>query len=285
MSTEVTPTTAAVYIPEMWTGGVKNYMERKMLLEGLVDNSLSGAVQGMGDVFHIPKYAVDSAVTKTAGTALTAAANTHTEATLTINQHKAVYKIVEDISRIQAMPGLFEKEVSGMGYALAKAQDDFIVTKLAGGASANYIDLSSDNTISAANLRTAITTLRDLDISPEDGDVALVVNPTVYASLFSISDFSDASKFGAGNAPSATGAFGLIYGIPVYASSAVSSSTDDGTNAGFMFHKSAVAFARQSGPRVQAQASLANIGTEVVSDVLYGGSTVFDTRIVTFNNP
>ena len=60
----------------MWTGGVKNYMERKMLLEGLVDNSLSGDVQGMGDVYHIPKYAVDSAVTKTAGTALTAAANT-----------------------------------------------------------------------------------------------------------------------------------------------------------------------------------------------------------------
>ena len=52
-----------------------------------------------------------------------------------------------------------------------------------------------------------------------------------------------------------------------------------------MFHKSAVAFARQSGPRVQAQASLANIGTEVVSDVLYGGATVFDSRIVTFNNP
>jgi len=281
---EITPTTAAVYIPEMWTGGVKNYMERKMLLEGLVDNSLSGTVQGMGDVFHIPKYAVDSAVTKTAGTALTAAANTHTEATLTVNQHKAVYKIVEDISRIQAMPGLFEKEVSGMGYALAKAQDDFIVTKLAGGASANYIDLGSDNTISAANLRTAITTLRDLDIAPEDGDVALVVNPTVYASLFALSDFSDASKFGAG-APAAEGTYSMIYGIPVYASSAVSSSTADGTNAGFMFHKSAVAFARQSGPRVQAQASLANIGTEVVSDVLYGGATVFDTRIVTFNNP
>ena len=48
---------------------------------------------------HIPKYAEDSAVTKTAGTALTAAASTHTEATLTIDQHKAVYKIVDDIAK------------------------------------------------------------------------------------------------------------------------------------------------------------------------------------------
>jgi hypothetical protein len=260
-------------------------MERKMVVENLVDSSLNGLVKQMGDVFHIPKYAVDAAVTKTAGTALTAAANTHTEATLTINQHKAVYKIVDDISKIQAISGLFEREVSGMGYALAKAQDDFLVTKLDGGASANDIDLSSDNTISAANLRSAIVTLRDLDISPEDGDVALLVNPTVYGSLFAISDFSDSSKFGAGNAPSVTGSYGMIYGIPVYSSSAVSSATADGTNAGFMFHKSAVSFARQDGPSMESARSLSHLGQELVASVLYGGATVFDTRIVTFTNP
>ena len=281
----VTPTTSAVYVPEMWSAGVKNYMERKMVVENLVDNSLSGLVGNSGDVFHIPKYAVDAAVTKTAGSALTAAANTHTESTLTVDQHKAVYKIVDNISRIQGIPGLFEREVQGMGYALAKAQDDFLVTKLDGGAAANDIDLTSDNTISAANLRAAIVTLRGLDISPEDGDVALLVNPTVYGSLFAIADFSDASKFGAGNAPSVTGSYGMIYGIPVYSSSAVSSATADGTNAGFMFHKSAVSFARQDGPSMASAESVSHIGTEVCASVLFGGATVFDTRIVTFTNP
>ena len=280
----VTPTTAAVYIPEIWSAGVKNYMERKLVLEGLVDTSLTGLVQGRGDVFHIPKYAEDSAVTKTAGTALTAAASTHTEATLTIDQHKAVYKIVDDIAKIQANPGLLEKEVEGMGYALAKAADAFIVTKLDGGASGNDVALSTDNTMSAANLRTAITTLRNEDISPEDGNVALVVNADVYGSLFAIQDFVDASRFGSG-APAASGNFGMIYGIPVYSSTAVSNSGTTGANAGYMFDKSAVAFARQSGPRVMSAPSLANIGTEIVSDLLYGGATVFDNRIVTFTNP
>jgi len=275
----------AVYIPEIWSAGVKNYMERKMVVENLVDSSLNGLVKAQGDVFHIPKYAVDSAVTKTAGTALTAAASTHTESTLTVDQHKAVYKIVDDISKIQSIPGLFEREASGMGYALAKAQDDFLVAKLDGGASGNDIDLSSDNTISAANLRSAIVTLRNLDISPEDGDVALLVNPTVYGSLFAISDFSDSSKFGGGNAPSVTGSYGMIYGIPVYSSSAVSSSESDGTNAGYMFHKSAVSFARQSGPSMESARSLSHLGQEIVASVLYGGTTVFDDRIVTFTNP
>ena len=179
---------------------------------------------------------------------------------------------------------MLEKEVEGMGYALAKAADAFIVAKLDGGASGNDIDLSSDNTMSAANLRTAITTLRNEDVSPEDGDVALVVNADVYGSLFAISDFVDASKFGSG-APAHSGNFGMIYGIPVYSSTAVSNATADGSNVGYMFHKSAVAFARQSGPRVMSAPSLANIGTEIVSDLLYGGATVFDNRIVTFTNP
>jgi hypothetical protein len=75
-------------------------MERKLILANLVDNSLSSLAKKRGDIFHIPKYAEDAAVTKTAGTALTAAASTHTESTLTVDQHKAVYKIIEDISRV-----------------------------------------------------------------------------------------------------------------------------------------------------------------------------------------
>ena len=48
----VTPTTAAVYIPEIWSAGVKNYMERKMVVENLVDSSLNGLVKAQGDVFN-----------------------------------------------------------------------------------------------------------------------------------------------------------------------------------------------------------------------------------------
>ena len=48
----VTPTTAAVYIPEIWSAGIKAYMERKLILANLVDTSLSSLVKARGDVFN-----------------------------------------------------------------------------------------------------------------------------------------------------------------------------------------------------------------------------------------
>ena len=47
----VTTTTAANFIPEIWTDGVKAYMERNLVFEQCVDTSLNGLVKGRGDVF------------------------------------------------------------------------------------------------------------------------------------------------------------------------------------------------------------------------------------------
>ena len=63
---------------------------------------------------HIPKLAEDADGAKSAGSAVSFAANTHAKADLTIDQHRYSAKLVEDIAKVQAIPGLFEKEVSGM---------------------------------------------------------------------------------------------------------------------------------------------------------------------------
>jgi len=48
----VTATTAANFIPEIWTDGVKAYIERNLVFEQCVDTSLNGLVKGRGDVFQ-----------------------------------------------------------------------------------------------------------------------------------------------------------------------------------------------------------------------------------------
>ncbi len=48
----VTTTRVANFIPEIWTDGVKAYLERKLVFEQCVDTSLNGAVKGRGDVFR-----------------------------------------------------------------------------------------------------------------------------------------------------------------------------------------------------------------------------------------
>ena len=44
----VTVTTAANFIPEIWNDGVKNYLERSLVWEQVVDTSLNGLVKGQG---------------------------------------------------------------------------------------------------------------------------------------------------------------------------------------------------------------------------------------------
>ena len=72
----VTTTTAANFIPEIWTDGVKAYLERNLVFEQCVDTSLNGLVKGRGDVFHIPKLEEVSDAAKAAETIVTYGAST-----------------------------------------------------------------------------------------------------------------------------------------------------------------------------------------------------------------
>ena len=62
----VTVTTAANFIPEIWNDGVKNYLERSLVWEQVVETSLNGLVKGQGDIFHIPKLSEDADSAKSA---------------------------------------------------------------------------------------------------------------------------------------------------------------------------------------------------------------------------
>lgn len=278
----VTTTTGANYIPEIWSDGIKAYMEKALVFEKLVDTSLNGLVKGRGDVFHIPKLAADADAAKTAQTPVNFSANTHGESQLTIDQHRYVAKMVEDMASTQANPGLLEKEVSGMGYALAKQIDIFIENLLESQNSASHVDLATDNQLTAAEIRSGIQLLMEADVPT--GECNMVVHPRLYVHLLSISDFVDASKYGAG-APAATGEIGRVYGVPVYTSTNIAQADGTGTEMGYIFHPSAISFARQLDVRTQSEYSVDYLGQKVVADVLYGGVKVFDDRIVEFRNP
>jgi len=278
----VTNTTAANFIPEIWTQGVKNYMERSLVWENLVDSSLSGLVKAMGDTFHIPKLAEDADAAKAAGTEVTFAANTHGTVPLVISEHRYSAKLIDSISQIQAIPGLFEKEVSGMGYSLAKTQDAYIESVVEG-TTGGGAGLNTDNTLTAAEVRAALVSMMNSDIPVDQCN--LVASPDCYGSLLGISDFADASKFGAGQAPSYTGLIGRLFGMSVYTSSVMGSSGSAGTEVAYCLHPSAVSFARQAGPQVKSDYSVSWIGNRVVADILYGAVLVHSGRVYEFRNP
>ena len=98
----VTTTTDQHFIPEIWSEGIYKYFERKSVLRGLVDDFsavFSGA--GFGDVLHIPEISLISASDKSAGSDVSYDATATTETQLTVNKHKYVAKLFEDVAEIQ----------------------------------------------------------------------------------------------------------------------------------------------------------------------------------------
>ena len=212
---------------------------------------------------------------------VTYSANTHGEAQLTIDQHRYVAKLGEDIATVQATPGLFEKEISGMGYALAKTYDAFIESKIES-ATTNGTSLAGDNVITAAELRAGMKTLMEADVPIQECN--LVVSPALYSALLGISDFVDASKIGQAS-PTYNGQIGLLYGMNVLTSTVMGSSGTTGVEVGYIIHPSSVSVGRQLEPRVQTEYSVDFLGNKVVSDMLYGAVAVFEGRIHEFRNP
>ena len=82
---EVTTTTAAVFIPELWSEAILDYAEREFRLVNQVTD-LSASVPN-GDILHIPKVSEETAATLSSGSAVSYGANTDSEIQLSVNQH------------------------------------------------------------------------------------------------------------------------------------------------------------------------------------------------------
>ena len=277
----VTTTTDQHFIPEIWSEGIYKYFERKTVLRGLIDDYSSvfrGA--GFGDVLHIPEISLISASDKDAGSDVSYNATATTETQLTVNKHKYVAKLFEDVAEIQSQPDLVAKYSRMMGEALARQVDADIYTELS--SLEDSLNLSDDDTLTAAKFEEALATLGENDIPYMDGDVAMVVNPTLFADILNPSAgiaqyFIRNDAVGEGNRGLRSGLVGSLYGIDVYMSNTFGTGGNSNTISGAIFHKSAVAIAVQNEVRVQSEYSIDALGTKVVSDLLYGVARIDDT--------
>ena len=66
----VTKTTAANFIPEMWRDAILDYAEARFSLRNQVMD-FSSELAGGGDILNIPKVAEETAAAKSAGSAVT----------------------------------------------------------------------------------------------------------------------------------------------------------------------------------------------------------------------
>jgi hypothetical protein len=129
----VTNTTDQHFIPEIWADGIYKYFERSSLFRNLVeDYSALVTGKGFGDTVHIPEISLISASDKSAGSDVSYDATATTETQLSLNKHKYVAKLFEDITQIQSEADLVSKYSQMMGEALARQLDADIWAELDG---------------------------------------------------------------------------------------------------------------------------------------------------------
>ena len=289
----VTNTTAATFIPEIWSDEIVAAYEKSLVLANLVNRMpMTGK---KGDTIHIPKPTRGDASAKSASTQVTLIAATESEVQVAIDQHYEYSRLIEDITDVQALSSLRQFYTSDAGYALAKQVDTdlFALAKSFGDSdgadyvhsNSFYMDASTDltayaiDTVAAADVfsddgfREAIKELDDNDV-PMDQRF-LVVPPSVVQTIRGI-DRYNSSDFVSGQ-PVQNGNIGSLYGIDIYVSTncpvvetEAANSAGGELKAGILGHRDAMVFVEQMGVRSQTQYKQEYLGDLFTADTLYG---------------
>lgn len=294
----VTTTTAAKFIPELWSDEIVAAYKSNLVLANLVNRMpMTGK---KGDTLHVPKPTRGSASVKAAQTQVSLIAATEAETVITVDKHYEYSRLIEDIVEAQALASMRKFYTDDAGYALAKQVDNdlFDLTKSFGDGDGSAYTHSNSFYVDAANglaayaadtvaptdiftdlaLRGAIQQLDDNE-TPMDGRF-LVIPPSVRNTIMGI-DRYQSSDFVDGRGVQ-NGKIGSLYGVDVYVSSncpvietaADNSASSVDTRGAILGHKDAMVLAEQLGVRSQTQYKQEYLANLFTSDTLYGTSVL-----------
>ncbi len=283
----VTTTTAATFIPEIWSDEVVAAYKKHLVAANVFKKmSFKGK---KGDTINIPKPTRGAASVKAASTAVTLIAATETNIPVLINKHYEYSRFIEDIVEVQALSSLRRFYTDDAGYALAKQVDTDLVQLgrgfNAGDATSAYdkgyigsngttlYDDSTNNeaALTDAAIRRTIQRLDDNDV-PTDGRF-FMVPPSARNTLMGLDRYTAMDFVGeTGNANTIrNGQIGNLYGMPVYVSSNCDTTGGSGVaRVALMGHKDAAVLVEQMSVRSQTQYKQDHLSTLYTSDTIYG---------------
>lgn len=286
-------TSAATFVPEIWSDEIRAAYEKNLILANLVKKmTMSGK---KGDTIHIPAPIRGAAYAKAENTAVTVQNDTESEVQVVIDKHYEYSRIIEDITEVQALASLRNFYTGDAGYALAKQIDTdlFDLGKSLGdgdgtsfvNSAAFYVDASTGLTAYAADTVAAADVFTDAGFraliqKQDDADVPMdnrcfVIPPSLRNAIMGVDRYVS-SDFVSGQ-PVANGKIGSLYGIDVYVTSncpvietAADNSAGGDVKAAMLIHQDTMILAEQVGVRSQTQYKQEFLGTLYTADTLYG---------------
>ena len=285
-ASQASDTELAVFIPEIWSQAVRASFKKNLVMTNL-GTDYSSLVSGGGDIVHIPSVAdVADAATKAPHVPVNYTNATEDSIALALTSHKYASAMVEDMGVVQSSSDLLSMYADSIGYKLALGFETEVEAALA--LTTECINIAGNTvakTIDAATL--AHMSKVALENNCPLNECTLILNPTLYASLFRIDDFIHISKTGAVDVPN--GQVGSVMGMNVVLSNHITSTnhndavdSDDGalTNGnvlgGFLIHSSALAYGFSKAPSVSSEYDIDYIAHKLVGDYIGGAKLVQD---------
>lgn len=276
----VTTTTAAVFIPEIWSLETLRAAEKALVMAPLVKR-YDSQVKGRGDTLHIPNISNLSANNKTQGSEVTTQAVTETETTISINSWKETSFEIEDIVKVQSAYDLRSEYTSKAGEAIARVVDTDLLSLYSSLTSTDVGTYGAD--ITDATIVAAAQALDEVDAPIEDR--YFVIKPSQKAAIMKLDKFVKADYLGQYDqstpvvkGPNNRYLWGDIYGVPTYYTNQVTTTAGTPTQThNLMFHKEAFALALQQMPRTQASYWQKDLAWLVTCDAIYGTNVLRST--------
>jgi N4-gp56 family major capsid protein len=290
-------TSAATFIPEIWSDEIIAAYQKNLVLAPLIKKmSMKGK---KGDTIHIPAPTRGVASAKVENQAVTVQNAVESEVIVTINKHYEYSRIIEDITETQALSSLRQFYTSDAGYGLAKQVDDdlFSLGKSFGNGNGTswvtsntyFCDASTGltayavDTVAVADVFTDAC-FRNLIQLMDDADVPMdnrsfVVPPSLRNAIMGIDRYVS-TDFVDGRAV-VNGRLGNLYGVDIFVTSncpvletAAENSAGNAVRGAQLIHKDASVLAEQMGVRSQTQYKQEFLGTLYTADMLYGTKVV-----------
>jgi len=270
----VTNTTAATFIPEIWSDEIIAVYEKSLVVKPLV--RAMSMVGKKGDTIRVPKPDRGDASIKAEETQVNLITGTTDELVISIDQHYEYSRLIEDITDKQALNSLRRFYTEDAGYALATRVDTAIINEAANfsnqfefnGGGIGAAGGTADSAFTDAGFRSAIQLLDDADV-PMDNR-CWVISPALKKELLGVSNYIS-TDFVTGR-PVETGSIGSLYGVDIYVTTNLPTVNTD-EKPSLLMHKDAVVFVEQVGVRVQTQYKQEFLADLMTADTLYGTET------------
>lgn len=264
----VTVTTAANFIPELWSNSTLDFRQAKLVCADRVDRSFESELKH-GDTLHVPNISELSVRLKAANTAITYENFTESVTDIPIDNHTYVAIKIEDIVKVQSKYDLMAKYTGQFGYNLAKDLDT-TVNSIFDGFSQSVGTLLVG--LTEEEIRRAVQYLNDANAPSEDR--SFFVSPAEMNNLMSIDRLINKDYNLATSGP---GSIGAMFGIPVFETTNLEGSNGAGHDCALL-QRSAIALAVQQMPTTVSEYSVDDLAWKTAAHQVYGKKEMRDSH-------